>query len=47
MMQPFQLMPDPDGNMIAVLNGVKDGVPYNISATDSSMTETELRAIVP
>ncbi|MGB1252288.1 MAG: hypothetical protein ACPG8W_16840 [Candidatus Promineifilaceae bacterium] len=47
MMQPYQILPGFDGNDIAILSGESDGVPFQITASDTTLTEVDLQAIAP
>lgn len=45
--QPYKIVPDLNGGELAILNDEQDGVAYQISATDTTLGETVLRAIAP
>jgi len=46
-MEPYQLMPGPDGSQLALYNSESNGVPVLIVATDASLTAETLQAMVP
>ncbi|MCA9996277.1 MAG: hypothetical protein KDE56_11050 [Anaerolineales bacterium] len=46
-MEPYQLMPGPDGSQLALYNSESNGVPVLIVATDTSLTAETLQAMVP